>query len=1033
MITISSLKRLALRCWCSRQIATALCLALVSGAVGTQSGAAKSFFDLPGGYIVDKWNVEDGIPGTQILSIAQSSDGHIWLGTYYGLARFDGQKFVVFDPINHDLPRGAIFHITFGPKGRMWLSQGKELVSYQSGKFTRYPDLLSDPNASTLQLHLVTADGRVLYSDTQRAAKRQQVLLFNSEDSTKTELSGITQNQVFSEFSAARSSDQTVWWAYGNRLGILKGEQVTIRHRFNEGSRVSICSDNKGMEDIWLLVDGEVMRHDRHRLITNEIPNDVHQILSGGENSLWIQRRRNRYEKFSKDIDNRYARTRAFTIPGGKSIIDSEGTFWLAGGIGSQGLSRVRQRKFHNLSTAGTMIRRVLSIAETEQQELLLGSSTGLYRIPFEQTFSDTPLQPEKIQPGNIWALAIDREEEIFGGIYQNNLKATNHLNQPKTFKLTRNTVEPIHGFGRRSGRRIVALCHDHQNRTWIGSSDAGLACVNQEQVIQFDNYENQPGTRILSLACDLSGAVWIGTENEGIFRFQNDRFEHLSREKALSATNIRAIHVGLSGIVWFGTGGHGIYRYQDGVFNNFTTAHGLPVNEISTLIEDGLGYLWFGSYNGIHRVSLDSMDRVSQGQTKHLFANSFSLEDGLTTLQCTSGHPASFRSRDGRLWFGNVAGINYIDPNSLPVNETPPNVHLTEIHLDGQVYDLSQVEENETFTIPAQTSRVEIHFTGINFTAPNEVRFRYQLGGAGTVWNELGTQRSVVFLDLAQGPLEFRVTAANQGDVWNEEGVSLKLQVEGPIWQTTWFRSLSAVLAIALLVGSLYLRFQRLKQKQALKERFTREILKAQESDRMRIARELHDSLEQNLLVVKNRASFTLQSNPSQEKMATALTEISEISSESIHEVRQIANDLRPYQIDRLGLSKAMQSMLNQIASSTDLTIEHEIEPMPEGLSQELKINLYRILQEALNNILKHADANLVTVSLVANERTLSLRIKDNGIGFDFEKEQHNKNQGFGIGGIRERVAILKGACSLKSSPGFGTEWTIRVHHAQS
>ncbi|MDA7658004.1 sensor histidine kinase, partial [Verrucomicrobia bacterium] len=269
--------------------------------------------------------------------------------------------------------------------------------------------------------------------------------------------------------------------------------------------------------------------------------------------------------------------------------------------------------------------------------------------------------------------------------------------------------------------------------------------------------------------------------------------------------------------------------------------------------------------------------------------------------------------------------------------------------------------------------------------------------------------------------------TAANDSGVWNEKGAEVILKVEGPIWESTWFRTLVGLGLIGLISLAFLMRIARDKRRKREQDRFTRDMLLQQEADRKRIARELHDSLEQNLLVIKNRATLTLNSPEKQEKMGTALKEISHISLDSIQEVRSIANNLRPYQIDRLGLDKAIQGMLNQIADASAISIEHEIEPIPKDLSSELQINLYRIIQEGMNNSLKHAEATQMIVTLLVSDRAVTLRIKDNGCGFDADAEKTRESHGFGLSGIRERSTMFNGTSELITAPGNGTEWIIR------
>jgi len=350
---------------------------------------------------------------------------------------------------------------------------------------------------------------------------------------------------------------------------------------------------------------------------------------------------------------------------------------------------------------------------------------------------------------------------------------------------------------------------------------------------------------------------------------------------------------------------------------------------------------------------------------------------------------------------------------------------------LDGVSYDRNTLTdilaEDEVAPISAGINRIEIHYTAINFSDPEEVRFRYRLEGVSNAWIEIGNQRSVIIPRLSPGSYRFLLQAANSDGVWNKEGVRLSLNVEGQFWERTSFQVLFCLTFIAIIAAGLRLRWVRSEQRQVAKAQFARDVLEHQESDRKRIANELHDSLEQNLLVIKNHALLTQQRNDNSERITKVLDNISSISTDSIEEVRRIASNLRPYQIDRLGVSKAIQGMLNQIANATNLSIEHEIETTPHDLSPEVQINLYRIVQEATNNILKHAQATHITITLLVSDYAITLRIRDNGKGFNTEETQRDEGKGFGINGIHERAAMLKGTSELKTAPGHGTEWVIR------
>jgi signal transduction histidine kinase len=574
-------------------------------------------------------------------------------------------------------------------------------------------------------------------------------------------------------------------------------------------------------------------------------------------------------------------------------------------------------------------------------------------------------------------------------------------------------------------------LCEDQEGNLWIGDRTKGLFKLNDGELTHLNSETAALPSEIQSLACGKDNTLWIGTSMNGLFRLRNHVLYHFREADGCPEGQIRAIHIDQDNTLWLAFGGRGIYRYKDNAFVGFTTNNGLPTNEISTIIDDELGYLWFGSFNGIHRIAKSDIENIASGNSKILFIDSFDEADGLSTIQCSSGHPSSYRTSNGHLWFATVAGANVVAPRSIPNRPTPPPIRIESMVLDGVFYDryalTDSLSTSEAIHISSGINRIEIHYTAINFSDPEEVRFRYRLEGVSNGWIEIGNQRSVVIPRLSPGSYDFLLQAANSDGVWNTDEASLSLEVEGQFWERTSFQILLGFTLISVIAAGLRFRWIRSEQRQAAKAQFARDVLEHQESDRKRIANELHDSLEQNLLGIKNHALLTQRQSDHSERVTKVLDDISSISTASIEEVRRIASNLRPYQIDRLGLSKAIQGMLNQIASATELSIEHEIETTPHDLSAELQINLYRIVQEATNNILKHAQATQTTITLLVSDYAITLRIRDNGTGFNPEVPQRDEGKGFGINGIRKRTAMLKGTCELKTAQGQGTEWGIR------
>jgi signal transduction histidine kinase len=245
-----------------------------------------------------------------------------------------------------------------------------------------------------------------------------------------------------------------------------------------------------------------------------------------------------------------------------------------------------------------------------------------------------------------------------------------------------------------------------------------------------------------------------------------------------------------------------------------------------------------------------------------------------------------------------------------------------------------------------------------------------------------------------------------------------------GPPWWT-WkgLALLVAVIIMGLLL--IYILRRRLESAQAEKFKFTRQILKSQEDERRRIAINLHDSLGQNLLFIKNQSRLAMQVPGDKAALQHRLDEISETASHSIEEVRQITHNLRPYQLDRLGLTQAVRAVTKQVSENSEILFANHVDDIDRIFDEESEIHVYRIIQESLHNIVKHSGATEATVVVKRQATGILLSIRDNGRGFD---ATHVNSAGLGLSGIKERVWILGGNSTLSSLPGQGTNLTIEI-----
>jgi signal transduction histidine kinase len=215
------------------------------------------------------------------------------------------------------------------------------------------------------------------------------------------------------------------------------------------------------------------------------------------------------------------------------------------------------------------------------------------------------------------------------------------------------------------------------------------------------------------------------------------------------------------------------------------------------------------------------------------------------------------------------------------------------------------------------------------------------------------------------------------------------------------------------------------LKRQNAVQEEFSRRLINAHESERRRIAAELHDSIGQSLATIKNSAIFAVQTVKDLGEAKEQFEEITEESGNAIAEVREIAYNLRPHLLDRLGLTKAISSMLNKTADNLHFKMFLQIDDIDDLFENEAELSIYRIIQESLNNIIKHSEATEIRVMIERKEESVRIKIEDNGKGFNVNSPKQN---GFGLLGISERVRMLGGTLSIKSEIDSGTITEIEI-----
>jgi len=690
---------------------------------------------------------------------------------------------------------------------------------------------------------------------------------------------------------------------------------------------------------------------------------------------------------------------------------DREGNLWL--GMGGIGLHRFRPRQVTAYTgETGLSDQGFLPMTDDGAGGLWLGKTdfpTSLYH------FEDGNFTPYKL---NAWVRSLYRDNAgtlwigTDKGLYrlQNGQLITDHPLNPEL----RNTI-------------VQAIYQDREGNLWVGTGrdegqDGALYRLKDGVIRKYQMSEGLVANDVRYITEDHEGALWVGT-TRGMSRFKDERFTNYTIEQGLSNNFVREIHEDVDGTLWIGTYGGGLNRFKDGRFVAITTKNGLFDNVVSRILEDDHGNFWMSGNRGIYRASRRELNDFADGRLPSVTSISYGVEDGMKTNETNGGaQPAGWKTLDGKLWFPTIRGVVAIDPDNL--NRLPPPVYIEQV-LIGQ----SPVDARQPIEVRPGQGDLEIHYTGLSFTAPEKVRFKYKLEGYDRDWVDAHERRVAYYTNISPGNYTFRVMAANNDGVWSTQDATIQIVVIPPFWRTWWFVSLVLLGLIAIGFFAYRRRILKLKRANAAQQAFSRQLIESQESERKRIAAELHDSLGQQLLVIKNRALLALHTSESHEEAASELNEISDATSLALDEVREIAYNLRPFQIDQLGLTKALESMLKKVSQASGIKFSIMIDPIDDLYSKEAEMNIYRIVQESANNIVRHSGASCAEVEIRRDARGVTIRVHDNGKGFASDSATGRPRRGgLGIAGISERARILGGKHETYSAPGAGTTIIIKL-----
>jgi len=1036
-----------------------LILAAIGLVVFLRSPSARGAEAAPVNYLVDVWDTENNLPSSTVTAIAQTPDGYLWVGTYNGLARFDGARFVTFDPDNTPaLSQPRVQGLFLDANGTLWINTFRGgLTSYRDGVFhNEWPDQATFDLHTTLassssnSVVFVTQFGEVLRRDPTETNTGWNLLtpptgsrpLFQCVDHDGKlwflardghiltvadggfrqlpQDGGLAGKHIYTLVADALGR---VWAGAENEIGCWDGNRFEDMTPTNGEVTLQpqlLFPVKSGT--VWVL-DGNRFRKMAGRKWVAEAAAwrgllgwasgramGMHEDREGG---LWFNHYGNGL--FHITPDGRYQRlTTQDNLPGdrvGAWFQGSDGGVWV--GVDHGGLARLRDRRFHVIGPAeGLTARTAASVCVDTNGVVWIGTAGGGLCRWVNGRISRFPVGPSvsanfvfSVFPragGGLWLSA--GEGEILHQFHDG---------------LVQSATWEVHG--------VKCILTDQAGRVWMGTK-AGIAVWsgNDRHLLLTNDNLTLPAVRALAQTPD--GTVWAGADDGMLYRCETNRLQAFSPGDALAEQPIYSLMADASGTIWAGTFRGGLLRFSNRKFARITAKQGLPVDVISQILDDQHGRLWLGTHQGIYCVTKAALNAVADGRTNTLDYMIYGRHDGLPALECSDGYqPACWRGTDGRLWFTTVRGVVWVDPHQLAAGPPPPVV-IEELRVDGEPVAL----KSGKIIVPPGHKQLDFRFTALNFDAGEKSRFRYRLDGLDTDWVDAETRRTAQYQNLEPRDYQFHVIACNSEGVWNEAGATVQLEVRPFFYQTWWFR----IVAGAAIIGGISLVVRRAVTR---KYRRTLALLQQQhavERDRTRIAKDIHDDIGAGLTQI---TLLTELARREPEQVNAHLERISGSARQLTRAMDEIVWAVDPQHDTFTGMLDYISAFAEDFLHTAGIRCRMDLPPTLPGVrvDAEVRYNLFLAVKEALNNVVKHAKATEVWLRLRIKPCAFTLSVEDNGQGMPAVSGNgaatvgaNRISSGSGLINLQKRLAAVGGRCEIHRATGGGTrvEMTVAV-----
>jgi ligand-binding sensor domain-containing protein/signal transduction histidine kinase len=961
--------------------------------------------------------VNDGLSQSTVHCIYQDSKGFIWLGTGDGLNRYDGYQFEVFKHNNTDsfsISNNTVRNIIEDNNGNLWVGTdgGVNKLDRLTNRFTT---ILVEKNIGAAPLFIdektvlwfwVHGKGLASYD-----IANQHLTPFYS----KTKNGSLSFATTSVTHATKPDSKRKCYLASNNGLMILSLSTAIPKITQDPVFIKEKQACNQILEDgnvLWITSTEGIIKYDIKKKRIDHYPNvkNVGPVIKDKHEQIWVGSCSNglfKYDETSNTFKHIYAdpsiKKESYSSNLVKSLLcDKSGNLW----IGTDGtgidLYSPNKYKFKHYNTETYFAKGkpqsnfIKCFTEDGKGNLWVGTLKG---IDILDTLNNS-ISPLQINTSIPHILYTDNDGSVWIGTDKGLFIYDLHK---KTFAVL-NNLDPT----------VLCIIRTSSQELIIGTQEGVFKAYKKSNFKYFfERISELRNLKTFSLFEDSEKQIWAGTVG-GIFKTNNHNYFMKAKPTTINNTiNVygKCFAEDKQGAIWVATN-KGLLKINPNNSDKlYTLKDGLPDLMTYGVIADSSGNLWISSNKGLSCFNTQSEQ----------FRN-YDVSDGLQSYEYNSS--AFYKSKNEQFYFGGINGFNTFNPTAIKDNPITPSIALTKLKLFDIDLDTSaDFSEIKKITLRPSENILSFEFTALEFTDMVKNKYAYKMEGIDEDWVYAGSRNFARYANIIPGNYIFKVKATNNDGIWSNEKILLNITLLPPWWQRWW----AVALMLTFLIASFVITIRYLSTRELKKQVNLLEKKQAINQERTRISKDMHDDLGSGLSSIAIMSGLLKQQLGSEKSAEKHLEKIAQTASDLVDNMSHIIWAMNPENDHINDLIAYTRQYALDFFENSPLSCEIDFpDNLPNlQLSQEARRNIFLVVKESLNNVLKHATASNVTLQLRVVNHYLELHITDNGIGFDINTIRPFSN---GLRNMRKRMKQISGTYTIKSSIACGTVTIITV-----